>query len=155
MGMPEPGCLARLASNGYTHVVRLAEDHEVGEVWGSLEAYEEEARRAGLRVISYPIRDYSVPRGPDSACQLARMLLALAERGARILIHCYGGTGRTPMLVTAVLVACGYSLGEALRVVEEKLGVVDLTPDQQDFLAWFERLYRGCACSDGIPCCNC
>ena len=53
---------------------------------------------------------------------------ALEDPEAKVFIHCAAGVHRAPMMTLAVLMACGFELEEAMRVIQTRRPVVDFAP---------------------------
>ncbi|SHE96539.1 Cyclin-dependent kinase inhibitor 3 (CDKN3) [Streptoalloteichus hindustanus] len=97
------------------------------------------AREAGLRFVSVPIPDRSVPDLPAVVSTL-RELARWFQDGAHVVTHCRFGIGRASLLAAAVLVLNGVEPGEAWRQVEQARGhSVPDTPEQRE---WPSRLLR-------------
>lgn len=62
----------------------------------------EEYSKAGLGVLHHTLEDGCVP-GLHELFHCVERLEAAISRGARVLVHCYGGLGRTCLLVAALL----------------------------------------------------
>ena len=82
---------------------------------------EDEARRLGLTVgyERHPIVDLSVPRCPQ---QMARILDAIdvaMRDGKTVYVHCWGGVGRTGIVVGCWLVRHGRTGDVALYQIAE------------------------------------
>ncbi len=80
----------------------------------------------GVKVLWNPTEDDFQPkpaklfqRGVDFALQ------AIQNPAAKVFIHCAAGVHRAPMMTLAVLRAQGWSLPDALRLIEEERDVVD------------------------------
>lgn len=80
----------------------------------------------GVKVLWNPTEDDFQPkpaklfqRGVDFALQ------AIQNPAAKVFIHCAAGVHRAPMMALAVLRAQGWSLPDALRLIEEERDVVD------------------------------
>ncbi len=74
-------------------------------------------RDTGIAWAHFPIRDFGVPEG-DVAHHWARLsTLARShlQKGARVLVHCRGGCGRSGMLVLRLMVESGEAAEEALQ----------------------------------------
>lgn len=52
----------------------------------------------GYQVIHFPIEDFSTPTSPESLKKVLQEIIARAENGENIAIHCYAGRGRTGIL---------------------------------------------------------
>ncbi len=89
-----------LAYENVTHLVCLLSDDElsfygVGNLLG-------ECRARGIDVMQLPIRDQAVASTAQMASLCQRMRDALST-GARIVVHCVGGLGRTGTVVACLL----------------------------------------------------
>jgi protein-tyrosine phosphatase len=110
-------------SCGFTDVIVLLEKPR-----GT--AYQEEYRKIGLNALSFPI-DERVGTGTASDEELRSWIpeiLSLASlKNRRILIHCFGGIGRT-----GTISACAYAVlenvtgNDAIRKIRERIpGAID------------------------------
>ena len=121
-GDKNPGEAARklktLLSAGIDHCIDLTEQGELVPYAGIAE---DEARRLGL-TVGYerrPIVDLSVPRCPQ---QMARILDAIdvaMRDGKTVYVHCWGGVGRTGIVVGCWLVRHGRTGDVALYQIAE------------------------------------
>lgn len=115
-------------------LITLMEDHELVQL--GVPAIGETTRSLGMTWYHLPIRDVSVP---DSYFEIAwkRAGAELRQRliaGARIVIHCKGGLGRTGLIAARLLIELGESPGRALRHVrKERPGAVE-TREQEDYV---------------------
>lgn len=74
-------------------------------------------REAGIDWAHFPIRDFDVPK-EDMQAQWAEVALRAREQlqaGARVLVHCRGGCGRSGMLVLRLMLDGGLTPTEALQ----------------------------------------
>jgi ADP-ribosyl-[dinitrogen reductase] hydrolase len=102
---------------GASIVVTLIEDHEFHLL--AVENMEQEVRALGMEWRHLPIRDVDVPdhRFEDAWVQMGAELHDKLDAGARILIHCRGGLGRTGLVAGRILVERGCDPGTAVRRV--------------------------------------
>lgn len=102
---------------GASIVVTLIEDHEFSLL--AVENLEQEVRALGMEWRHLPIRDVDVPdrRFEDAWGQIGAELHDRLDAGARILIHCRGGLGRTGLVAGRILVERGCDPGTAVRRV--------------------------------------
>jgi protein tyrosine phosphatase (PTP) superfamily phosphohydrolase (DUF442 family) len=84
-------------------------------------------RPLGVEVLWNPTDDDFEPKPPE----LFRRGLEFAERAleqeeGRVFIHCAAGVHRAPMMALAVLGSTGWSLEDAIRLIEKRRPVADL-----------------------------
>ena len=124
--------MAGLAGAGVTVLVSLLTDTEMTSL--GLTAEDAAARRAGLEFLRLPTPDFHVP---DRAVTLAlaRDLLARLAGGASVVVHCYGGVGRSSTLAAVVLVLEGVAPPAAWdRITVARGRPVPETVDQRAFV---------------------
>jgi ADP-ribosylglycohydrolase/protein-tyrosine phosphatase len=102
-------------------------------------------------VIEHPIRDFSVPASlPETSAAVTRVL-ELAESGQNVVVHCYGGRGRSGLFVAACLVARGHAPDAAIAHVRAaREGTVE-NDDQERFVHDFARAYTAAARAETRP----
>jgi len=111
-------------------LVTLLERAELAEL-GDLD---DMSRRAGLGWIHFPIPDMWVPADVAATRRLVRKILRALERGSNVVVHCWGGLGRTGTIAAACLVARGAPVDRALALVRAaRPGAVE-TPAQVQFV---------------------
>jgi protein-tyrosine phosphatase len=84
------------------------------------------AEPAGVQVLWNPIDDDFLPKPAEvfrEGVSFART--ALDEDGSKILIHCAAGVHRAPMMALALLCNLGWTLPEAMALIELRRPVVD------------------------------
>ena len=95
-------------------------------------------RRCGLRFLSFPIADYSVPTSKRDTRELVEKLEDELSRGNKIGIHCRQGIGRSSIVAACVLVSAGESAESAFRIVEAaRRAPVPDTAEQKKWVASF------------------
>jgi len=118
---------------GVTHIINM--QVEFDDTWLA-EPY-------GVKVLWNPTEDDFQPkpaelfqRGVDFALE------AMQDPDARVFVHCAAGVHRAPMMTLAVLRAQGWSLLDAVRLIEEKRDVVDFADvyvrSVQEFMKSYE-----------------
>jgi ADP-ribosyl-[dinitrogen reductase] hydrolase len=110
---------------GIRHFVDLT---EIGDQLAPYEAIlSEEARNSSINATyqRFPIRDNSVPRDSE---HLAEILLAIDRRireGGVVYLHCWGGVGRTGLVVACWLQEHGRTPDDALAELNTKWSTVE------------------------------
>ena len=92
---------------------------------------------AGVQWIHLPIADFGAPKGsteenwPDASRAARRVL----QNGGRVLSHCFGGRGRSGMMVMRLMVELGEPADTALSKIRAvRQGAVENTK-QRDWAA--------------------
>ena len=129
----DPAAARRFAdsarANALHTVLVLTETHEYVKYAGAdLESF---YASLGLEVIHRPIPDFSLPNHPAMVDNV-RDLLARLAAGRNCLVHCAGGSGRTGMVVAAVLATLGVQ--DAVAHVRALKSSYVETPAQERFV---------------------
>lgn len=114
-------------------LVTLLEPAEIAEV-GDLRR---EVRRAGLAWIHFPVADMWIPTDADAARKLVARILRALERGDHVVVHCWGGLGRSGTIAAACLVARGAEPEKAIAAVRAARPGAVQTAAQELFVADF------------------
>ena len=109
-GRIRPEDIPALARIGITHVVDTRSEHR-----DDVQALAKEH----IELLYLPTRD-TKPLTIDQMMQGARWVSERLRQGARVLIHCEHGVGRSALLATAVLIYDGMSASAALHLVQQK-----------------------------------
>lgn len=89
------------------------------------------------------------PPSEEQALSAVEWIAERVKNGKNVFVHCHAGMGRSVTLVAAYLIACGLSLGEALKTLRERHPQSSPTKSQLEFLREFESKHRGILhCSD-------
>jgi protein-tyrosine phosphatase len=105
---------------GVQVVVSLLTQPETSEL-----GLEDEGRlvdASGLRFISFPIEDYSVPSSTNALSHLVSQLAELLDRGETVGIHCRGGIGRSSIVAACLLLTEGQTVKTAFEQIETARG---------------------------------
>lgn len=110
---------------GITHFVDLTEDAELAPYDNML--------YPGASHLRFPIRDVSVPKSVDDVRNLVRHICNIVDNDpkAKVYIHCWGGVGRTGLIV-------GCLIGEIYKLNYEET----MSKLEQLFLACPKSEYR-------------
>jgi protein-tyrosine phosphatase len=110
--------LAALRGQGFDVLVCALTDAELAELGLATEAAA--ARRAGLAFVRVPIDDFGVPR--PALLPAITELAGQFTTGARLVVHCRAGIGRSGLLAAAILVLAGHQPGAALTMIGNARG---------------------------------
>ena len=130
--------LAVGASFALSDAARLAREHGIRHVVDlRVEACDDERvlRRHGIELLHLPTEDVCAIDEEKIEVGVA-WVNARLDRGARVLVHCQHGIGRSALLALCVLVSRGQEPLEALGVAKDARGVLSPSPEQ---LAAFAR----------------
>ena len=106
---------------GVTHFVDLTHP---SDFLAPYETFLRSARRA-----SHPIVDNGVPTVTEMEATLEAIDVALSD-GETVYVHCWGGIGRTGLVVGCWLVCHGHSYDEAIELIRQcRLGTPDFARD--------------------------
>jgi len=111
-----PEKMAAVARAGVTHVIDMQIEFDDTPL----------AEPYGIVVLWNPIDDDFQPKPPEvfqRGVEFAQA--ALDEEGSRLFIHCAAGVHRGPMMALAVLCSLGWTLGEAMELIEAKRPAAD------------------------------
>ncbi|MEY1554112.1 protein-tyrosine phosphatase family protein [Yoonia sp. R2331] len=121
----------RLADWGPQVVVSMTEMHELERKGaGTLGA---DLRNAGVVWRHLPVPDYGTPDAALDAAwpEVQAEVLDTLRQGGRVLVHCFGGCGRSGMVVLRLMIAAG--VPDALRVLRR---VRPCAVETEDQMAW-------------------
>lgn len=108
--------MEELVTMGVTHIIDMQiefDDRPVAEPYG-------------VKVLFSPTDDNFQPKPPELFQQgVAFALEALKEPDSKLYIHCAAGVHRAPMMTLAVLRALGWSLKDAINLIQRRRWVVD------------------------------
>lgn len=63
----------------------------------------------------FPIRDFGVPETPHNWPAISRHAHDILDAGGRIFAHCYGGQGRSGMVLLRLMIERGHAPEQALK----------------------------------------
>jgi protein-tyrosine phosphatase len=100
----------------------------------------ERAAAHGLEVISFPIRDVSVPPEHSSVHQLVTALRDRTLAGKNVVLHCEGGLGRSGVIAGCYLAVLGLKAAGILDILAKTRGSnCPETEEQRQFIRDFAR----------------
>jgi protein-tyrosine phosphatase len=108
--------MATVARAGITHIIDMQVEFDDTPL----------ADGHGVRVCWNPIDDDFEPKPPEMfACGVEFALEALAEPESKLFIHCAAGVHRAPMMALALLGVMGWTVEDAVELIEERRPVAD------------------------------
>lgn len=124
--------LRRIAQSGVQTLISLLEPEEAD--WLGLGDEGPLAERLGMKLLSYPIQDVSVPASPSAFRTFVSGLAERLRAGERIAMHCRGSIGRSPLTAACTLIHLGWNAKDALAAIEAARGYP--IPDTGEQLQW-------------------
>ena len=147
-GNPPPGVAIVIRPQGddrLEYELREIRDRGIDTIVSLLEPFEADflglanergaAERVGLKFLSYPIRDGSVPRDVAGFRSFVREIADRLAAGERIGVHCRGCIGRATITAACALIHQGWKARDALEAIAEARGfAVPDTLEQEDWI---------------------
>ena len=129
--------MEKVAQSGVTHIIdmqiefddtRLAEPYGVAVLWNAVD-------------------DDFQPKPPEVFQRGVEFALEAlnSDHNSKLFIHCAAGVHRAPMMTLAVLRVLGYSLDDAMMLIEERRPVVDFADVYVRSVENFVRTYSSAA----------
>lgn len=132
MPRPLPGHFGELRRAGVDCVVSLMQAHEARRYGLGDEAGL--CRAEAMDFLSLPVVDHGIPEtvAPvEAASAEIRRRLAV---GQGVAVHCYAGLGRSPLLIAATLIDCGWTTDDACDAISRARG--SIVPEMEEQHAW-------------------
>jgi len=108
--------MVQVARAGITHILDMQIEFDDTEL----------AAPHGIAVLWNPIDDDFQPKSADVFQRGVDFALeALDEEGTKLFVHCAAGVHRAPMMTLAILCSLGWTLADALQLIEARRPVVD------------------------------
>ena len=124
-----------LREAGIDVVVSMLEDEEAVEL--GLEREGAAAKSAGVKFLSFPIHDRSLPASRERfELFLSELEHELANKN-RVGIHCRACIGRSSVVAASLLIRSGMPASEVWRAITDARGFP--VPDTQEQREWVER----------------
>lgn len=95
-------------------VVTLVEEHEIAQGFAGLRTALD---KKGISWRHFPIRNYDVPSPAAPWSDLSQLVHSTIDGGGAVLIHCWGGLGRSGMVAARLLVERGVHVTTAIKTV--------------------------------------
>lgn len=111
------------------------EAHRLG-----LENEQTAAESEGIEFISLPIVDHSTPPANSETFDTIKAIADRNAAGAKVVLHCFAGLGRSPTIAACILVERGYTVDEALRLLTKARGTeVPETEEQEEWIRQYAK----------------
>ena len=108
--------MAAVARAGVTHIIDMQIEFDDTPLAGA----------HGVAVCWNPVDDDFEPKpAAIFACGVDFALAALEEDGTKLLVHCAAGVHRAPMMTLALLGVMGWSVEDAMQLMEARRPVAD------------------------------
>jgi protein-tyrosine phosphatase len=94
----------------------------------------------GLRFLSLPMQDRSVPPSWDDVSRVVEKAGDMLRHGRNVAVHCRQGIGRSGMIAAALLIGDGSTPDDALNLISKVRGLpVPETPEQREWVREFAK----------------
>ena len=118
--------LVSLLERREAFLLGLAEEHPIAD-------------HLGLKFLSYPIPDKTVPSDVDAFQKFVAGLADRLRAGERIGVHCQGSIGRATVTAACTLIHLGWEPRVALAAIEAARGcTVPDTQEQEDWILHYK-----------------
>jgi protein-tyrosine phosphatase len=108
--------MAQVARAGVTHILDMQIEFDDTPL----------AAPYGITVLWNPIDDDFQPKSPEVFRRGVDFgLQALDEEGTKLFVHCAAGVHRAPMMTLAIVCSLGWTMADALQLIEARRPVVD------------------------------
>src|SRR5262245_11425918 len=115
-GIWRPDVMAEVARAGVTHIIDMQIEFDDTPL----------AEAHGIRVLWNPVDDDFQPKPPEVFERGVNFAVeTLDDPQAKLFIHCAAGIHRAPMMALAVLGSMGWSLMDAMDLIEARRPIVD------------------------------
>lgn len=121
-----------LKAAGIDVLVSLLERDEAEDVGLADEAGH--CQRAGIEFVHLPVMDHGIPSTDAIIDAAVADLSGRLRRGQGVGAHCFAGLGRSPLLISAMLIHSGHSDSEAIEMVSAARG--HRVPEMDSQHAW-------------------
>jgi len=125
--------MIELVRHGITHIIDMQIEFDDRPL----------AEPHGVEVLWNPVDDDFQPKPPHVFQKGVEFALrAFEDPESKVYIHCAAGVHRAPMMTLAVLRALGFSLKDAVRMIESRRHVVDFADvyvqSVEEFMSTYE-----------------
>jgi len=115
-GIWTPANMAEIVRNGVTHIVDMQVEFDDTPL----------ARPHGIAVCWNPVDDDFEPKPPEVFARGVGFALAALEKSeAKLFVHCAAGVHRAPMMALALLGVMGWTVEDAMDLIETRRPAAD------------------------------
>ena len=129
--------MEKVAQSGVTHIIDMQIEFDDTPL----------AEPYGVAVLWNAVDDDFQPKPPEVFQRGVEFALEAlhSDHNSKLFIHCAAGVHRAPMMTLAVLRVLGYSLDDAMMLIEERRPVVDFADVYVRSVENFVRTYSSAA----------
>ena len=99
--------------------------------------------RQGISMVQIPIEDFMEPGRDELSVYIPNLVVRLRE-GARMVVHCHAGVGRTAVVMACLLAALHDEDADHVLAYMRHYMEINLTPDQHAFVYnWISAFREG------------
>jgi len=102
--------LNSLIQAGITAFIDLTEEHELAPYSGMID---------GASYQRFPVRDISIPNSPETTTSILDSIDQQVNQGKVVYVHCWGGVGRTGLIIGCWLARRGLCGMDAFNRLQE------------------------------------
>jgi protein-tyrosine phosphatase len=123
--------MEKVSQEGITHIIDMQIEFDDTAL----------AKPHKIEVCWIPIDDDFEPKPPDVFARGVEFALAALEKGdTKLFIHCAAGVHRAPMMTLALLAVMGWTVDDAMDLIQAQRPVVDFA---DVYVQSVERFLRG------------
>jgi hypothetical protein len=126
-----------IEENRIESVMVLLGKEELTRLYGDTNSLFKVYSSYGAKVISYPIPDFEVPKDMNTFNNAVKVILGYVKNGKNVMVHCWGGHGRTGIMTVGICVKAGISVDNAYNMISKKRKILE-TMEQFEFLYDYE-----------------
>jgi protein-tyrosine phosphatase len=95
---------------------------------------------ARIEFLSLPVVDHGVPQSVRPVVRMASEIAFRLAESKNVVVHCFAGIGRSPLMIASVLIDHGLGTEEACALISAARGRT--VPEMQSQLQWLKAYER-------------